>query len=131
MKLRRSSASSPTAAAVETFATGLRNTIGFGWHPESKAMWGMGHNTDWLGDDFPAEELLEKGKHYGWPFEVVRVDFDGDAPARIVPFLTGFVIDGGAATFGRPTGVAVARDGALLVGDDETGVVYRIARAGS
>ncbi len=54
----------------EIFATGLRNTLGIGWHPVSKEMYGMDNGTDWLGDGFPPEELnkIEKGKHYGWPF---------------------------------------------------------------
>lgn len=52
------------------FAKGLRNTIGFGWHPESGQMWGMDHGIDDMGDDKPGEELnlLEEGKDYGWPF---------------------------------------------------------------
>src|SRR5688572_13116129 len=32
------------------FASGLRNTIGFGWHPGSRRMWGLDHGIDWLGD---------------------------------------------------------------------------------
>jgi glucose/arabinose dehydrogenase len=53
----------------KVFAKGLRNTLGFGWHPKTKEMWGMDHGSDWLGDDVPQEELnkLEEGKHYGWP----------------------------------------------------------------
>jgi glucose/arabinose dehydrogenase len=188
------------------FATGLRNTIGFDWHPVTKGMWGMDHDTDWLGDDFPPEELnlLEQGKNYGWPwvhadgvlpttlaypegfdregtltrstrpvlaytahgapiqlafyaatqfpepyrndafvamhgswnrkpptgYEVVRVDFEDGKPVRFEPFLTGFLTDDGRTTFGRPTGIAVARDGSLLVGDDETGVIYRVSHDG-
>lgn len=52
------------------FATGLRNTVGFGWHPESEALWGMDHGTDWLGDTQQSEELnhiVEDGD-YGWPY---------------------------------------------------------------
>lgn len=41
----------------ELFATGLRNTIGFGWHPATGEMWGLDHGTDWLGDTFPPKEL--------------------------------------------------------------------------
>jgi glucose/arabinose dehydrogenase len=60
----------PDGSERTLFAQGLRNTIGFGRHPETGEMWGMDHGTDWLGDDFPPEELnrLENGKHYGWPF---------------------------------------------------------------
>lgn len=56
------------------FATGLRNTLGFGWHPVSKEMYGMDHGSDWLGDDSPPEELnrLEQGKHYGLAFRLCK-----------------------------------------------------------
>ena len=52
------------------FAKGLRNTIGFGWHPETGEMWGMDHGSDGLGNDLPPEELnrLQEGKDYGWPY---------------------------------------------------------------
>ncbi|RYZ81058.1 MAG: sorbosone dehydrogenase family protein, partial [Proteobacteria bacterium] len=55
---------------MKTFASGLRDTIGFDWHPDTKQMYGMDHGTDWLGDDLPREELnlLVQGKNYGWPF---------------------------------------------------------------
>lgn len=51
-------------------ASGLRNTIGFGWHPDTGALWGMDHGSDWRGDDIPPEELnaIEQGKDYGWPY---------------------------------------------------------------
>lgn len=51
------------------FARGLRNTLGFGWHPETGEMWGMDHGTDLLGDGIPPEELnrIKEGMHYGWP----------------------------------------------------------------
>lgn len=54
----------------KVFATGLRNTIGFGWHPQTKDMWGMDHGSDDRGDDLPPEELnrLVEGKDYGWPW---------------------------------------------------------------
>ena len=49
---------------------GLRNTIGFAWHPKTGAMWGMDHGYDWMGDDKPPEELneLKQNADYGWPF---------------------------------------------------------------
>lgn len=52
------------------FATGLRNTVGFGWHPKTGQLWGMDHGIDWLGNDQQKEELnlLEEGKFYGWPY---------------------------------------------------------------
>lgn len=52
------------------FASGLRNTIGFGWHPDTGQLWGMDHGIDWLGDREQVEELnrIEQGKKYGWPY---------------------------------------------------------------
>ena len=52
------------------FASGLRNTIGFGWHPTTKRFWGWDHGIDTLGDDEAKEEIneIKLGKRYGWPF---------------------------------------------------------------
>ncbi|MBX3743645.1 MAG: PQQ-dependent sugar dehydrogenase [Akkermansiaceae bacterium] len=54
----------------EIYATGLRNTIGFAWHPLNNRLYGMDHGIDWLGDDSQREELneLKPGLNYGWPF---------------------------------------------------------------
>ena len=59
----------PDGSAREIFASGLRNTIGFGWHPQTGEMWGMDHGIDWLGDNEHGEELnqLVAGARYGWP----------------------------------------------------------------
>lgn len=50
-------------------ASGLRNTIGFDWHPSTGELWGMDHGIDFLGDEIQPEELnkIEQGKRYGWP----------------------------------------------------------------
>jgi Raf kinase inhibitor-like YbhB/YbcL family protein len=52
------------------FAAGLRDTIGWGWQPQTGELWGMDQGMDWFGDDQQPEELnkIEKGKHYGWPY---------------------------------------------------------------
>jgi glucose/arabinose dehydrogenase len=54
----------------KVFAKGLRNTIGFGWHPQTKQLWGMDHGIDWLGDDEQKEELnvITQNADYGWPY---------------------------------------------------------------
>ncbi len=54
----------------EIYARGLRNTVGFAFHPQTQELWGMDHNSDWLGNDEDQEDLnkIEEGKHYGWPF---------------------------------------------------------------
>ncbi|MEZ5774269.1 MAG: PQQ-dependent sugar dehydrogenase [Hyphomicrobiaceae bacterium] len=58
----------------EIFATGLRNTVGFDWEPATGTMYGVDNGRDWLGDDFPPDELnrIERGSFYGWPY------FNGD-----------------------------------------------------
>ncbi|HEX9997386.1 MAG TPA: YbhB/YbcL family Raf kinase inhibitor-like protein [Abditibacterium sp.] len=52
------------------YASGLRNTIGFGWHPTTKRFIGWDHGIDTLGDDESKEEINEilPNKRYGWPF---------------------------------------------------------------
>lgn len=54
----------------KTFAKGLRDTIGFDWHPTTRELWGMDHGVDWRGDALPPEELnqLVENGNYGWPY---------------------------------------------------------------
>ncbi len=198
----QSSLAGQAAAARTIFATGLRNTIGFGWHPVTEQLWGMDHGSDWRGNDLPPEELnaIDAGKNYGWPYcyadrqidpiiqdppgmtkaaycaqtaaparvsqahqapigmvfytgasfperylngafvafhgswnrkpatgySVGFIPFDAGQPQPVESFIEGFLIDGGTATFGRPAGIAVAADGALLFTDDTNGIVYRV-----
>ena len=58
------------AKTRKVWATGLRNTIGFGWHPITGEMYGADHGIDWLGDDEQPEEFnkLVEGSFYGWPW---------------------------------------------------------------
>jgi glucose/arabinose dehydrogenase len=201
----------PNTWTKEVYARGLRNTIGFDWHPRTGQLFGLDHNTDHRGNDWPPEELnlIEPGRHYGWPFcggnrevdwhvaqdpdeedaetreefcqatdppvltytahaapmqmifykatqfpeeyrwdafatmrgswnrnppigyEVVRIRFDESGkPTGIEPFVSGWLIEGGRAHFGRLMGLAQAADGSLLVGDDSNGVIYRISYGG-
>jgi Raf kinase inhibitor-like YbhB/YbcL family protein len=62
-------------------------------------------------------------------YEVVRVHFENGKPVRFEPFLSGFMTNTGSSfeQFGRLVGVAFAGDGALLVGDDESGMIYRVS----
>jgi glucose/arabinose dehydrogenase len=82
----------PSTWEREVYARGLRNTIGFGFHPVSGHFYGLDHNTDHRGDNWPPEEVnrIVQGRHYGWPFcggdrEVdwhVAQNPDGDVPRR-------------------------------------------------
>lgn len=60
----------PDGSSRKIFASGLRNTIGFGFAPESNRLFGMDHGIDWLGDNEQYEELNEivQGNQYGWPY---------------------------------------------------------------
>lgn len=203
----------PDGSGREVYAKGLRNTLGFAWHPATGALWGMDHGSDWRGNTVPEEELndIRRGADYGWPwcwgdrrvdsatvanppggadraahcrqtagaaltyaahaapmqlafytaapnagtpfpaeyrgdafvamrgswnreppvgYEVARVRFREGRPERIEPFVSGFLEAGGRRYHGRPVGLVVAPDGALLVGDDTNGAIYRVAWAG-
>lgn len=54
----------------ELYASGLRNSVGFDWQPETGDLYATDNGRDLLGDDFPPCELnkVEQGKFYGWPF---------------------------------------------------------------
>jgi glucose/arabinose dehydrogenase len=63
-------------------------------------------------------------------YKVVRVRRkNGVATGEYDDFLTGFVVDQ-SSVWGRPVGVAVARDGALLVTEDGHGTVWRVSYDG-
>jgi len=55
----------------ETFASGVRNSVGFTWHPETGDLWFTDNGRDMLGDDIPACELNHaprQGLHFGYPY---------------------------------------------------------------
>ena len=56
---------------TEIFAHGVRNTVGFDWHPLSGELYFTDNGRDWLGDDLPPDELNHapiKGMHFGYPY---------------------------------------------------------------
>jgi glucose/arabinose dehydrogenase len=61
----------PEGGELEIFATGVRNTVGFDWHPETQALWFTDNGRDGLGDNAPPDELNrapEQGMHFGFPY---------------------------------------------------------------
>src|SRR6266511_1658044 len=44
-------------SGLETFARGIRNTVGFAWDPRTRELWFTDNGRDWLGDDWPPNEL--------------------------------------------------------------------------
>ena len=56
---------------LETFARGIRNTVGFDWDPRTRELWFTDNGRDWLGDDSPPDELNhapKAGMHFGYPY---------------------------------------------------------------
>jgi glucose/arabinose dehydrogenase len=56
---------------VEIFAKGVRNSVGFDWHPVTKELWFTENGRDNMGDNVPADELNvapQKGMHFGFPY---------------------------------------------------------------
>src|SRR5882757_1606637 len=57
--------------SLEVFASGVRNTVGFTWHPTTKQIWFTDNGRDMLGDDMPPCELnvaSKAGMHFGYPY---------------------------------------------------------------
>jgi glucose/arabinose dehydrogenase len=185
-------------SGMEVLATGVRNTVGFDWHPVTKELWFSNHGRDWLGDDSPQDTMhrLKVGGNYGFPschqgtmadpdvkkdnacagveqptalmgphtatmgvlfytgtmfppeyrnvlfnarkgswnrtqktgYDVVMVKADADGKnAKVEPFLTGFMNPADQSFWGRPAYLLQMADGAILVADEQAGVVYRVS----
>jgi glucose/arabinose dehydrogenase len=90
-----------------------------------------------LGDRFASGAVI--ARHGSWNrspksgYDVVYVPFDarGNPTGKPVPVLAGFLSKDGKTTHGRPTWVAFAKDGALLVTDDTAGIVWRVTAPGA
>ncbi len=190
----------PDGSKMEVFAQGVRNTVGFDWHPKTKELWFSDNGRDMLGDDLPSCELNrapKAGLHFGFPYchqgDVPDPQFGSDhacsefvAPevnlgAHVAPlgvrFYTGnmfpkayrnsvFVAEHGSwnrskksgykimrisisdkgektteifaegwlrgqRNWGRPVDMLIMPDGAMLVSDDQNGVIYRISYDGN
>ncbi|HLP16598.1 MAG TPA: sorbosone dehydrogenase family protein [Bacteroidota bacterium] len=185
----------PNGTEREIYARGIRNTVGFDWHPQTKELWFTDNGRDMMGDDVPDDELNcapKKGLHFGFPYihqgdvfdpeygqgkklsdyvapvqnlgphvaalgmrfytgtmfpaeyrnqiliaehgswnrstpigyRLTCVKLKGNTAVSYAPFAEGW-LDGRRA-WGRPVDVLVMPDGALLVSDDQAGVIYRI-----
>ena len=61
----------PDGSGLEAFARGVRNTVGFDWHPTTRELWFTDNGRDNLGDNMPGDELNhapKAGMHFGYPF---------------------------------------------------------------
>jgi len=58
-------------SGFEIFARGIRNSVGFDWHPETHELWFTDNGRDMLGDNLPPDELNlapRSGLHFGFPY---------------------------------------------------------------
>ena len=58
-------------SGFEVFARGVRNTVGFTWHPDTRELWFTDNGRDALGDEQPNDELnvaAKAGLHFGFPY---------------------------------------------------------------
>jgi glucose/arabinose dehydrogenase/mono/diheme cytochrome c family protein len=95
--------------------------------------------TFYEGKQFPAEyrDDIFASEHGSWNrsvragYEVIRVPLHqtGHASGEYEDFITGFVLPDGSV-WGRPVGITVASDGALLVSDDGSNSIWRISYTG-
>ena len=61
----------PDGTGFEIYASGIRNTVGFDWDPETGDLWFTDNGRDWLGDDLPPDELNRApaaGMNFGFPY---------------------------------------------------------------
>ena len=76
---------------LEIIANGVRNTVGFDFHPETGNLWFTDNGRDWLGDEIPPcelNELTEDGQHFGYPYlhgdDVIDPEFGDKKPDGLV-----------------------------------------------
>ncbi|MCW4467644.1 PQQ-dependent sugar dehydrogenase [Flavobacterium sp. MFBS3-15] len=68
----------PATWKRKVYASGLRNMIGFDWHPVTKQLWGVDNGGDFRGDEWPPEELnrIVMGGNYGFPLVYGKREVD-------------------------------------------------------
>ena len=72
----------PDGTGFEYWAHGVRNSVGFDWHPVTKELYFTTHARDWLGEDVPSDRFdhaPKKGLHFGYPY-----CHQGDIPDPLV-----------------------------------------------
>jgi glucose/arabinose dehydrogenase len=82
----------PDGSNLETYVKGVRNTVGFDWHPKSGELWFTDNGRDNMGDNRPPDELnrvTRKGEHFGFPYchggYIQDPNFDSKGCEQFVP----------------------------------------------
>jgi len=58
-------------SSADVAARGVRNSVGFDWHPVTKELYFTDNGRDWLSEDLPEDELnrvTKAGQHFGFPY---------------------------------------------------------------
>ena len=85
---RRASILKCDLGKCKIFARGIRNAVGFIFHPETNEIYATENSRDYLGEDLPPDEIniVEGGKNYGWPIcygkNTHDTDFDNNVYIR-------------------------------------------------
>src|SRR6202007_2046091 len=61
----------PDGSDYQVVARGVRNTVGFDWHPVTKELWFTDNGRDGMGGEIPPDELnraSRRGLHFGYPY---------------------------------------------------------------
>lgn len=79
----------PDGSGQEIVAYGVRNSVGFDWHPKTDEFWFTDNGRDWLGENSPPDELNTlsvEGMHFGYPYchgsEIVDPDYGAGRDCR-------------------------------------------------
>jgi glucose/arabinose dehydrogenase len=83
----------PDGSGFEILASGIRNTVGFDWQPETNALFFTENGRDYLGEDLPPEELnqwTKAGDHFGYPYchggDIADPEFGAEKPcSQFIP----------------------------------------------
>lgn len=96
----------PDGSDMRIEARGVRNTVGFDFHPETDELWFTDNNQDWISEHGPSDELnrlSESGEHFGFPYchGIGVIDPElGDADSCNDPTLPAAVMDAHSAPLG-------------------------------
>ncbi len=69
----------PATGDTTIYARGVRNSVGFAWHPTTRLLWFSDNGRDWMGPEIPLEEInvvTTPGQHFGFPFVHAGVVLD-------------------------------------------------------
>ena len=73
---------------LEVYARGVRNSVGFDWHPVTGELWFSDNGRDLLGDNVPPEELnnvTAPGQHFGFPYRYGKELVDNEFTSTMKP----------------------------------------------